>query len=213
NRYYEEDTPHIILNNEELMKELVINERVKNFAWGKLYKTNLIRDIKFKKGVLFEDVFWAHKVMSKVNKYVILNEPLCYYMQREDSIVATYTIKNLDIIEGLKERHDFIKKNYSNLINESYKIILKTNLMHYNLLMLNRDKDKDGIYRKEIQKYIKTNYEELRKSIEDDNKLKRQLYLFMVCPVLNILQIVADKSLRKIKLGKSPLALKRIDNI
>lgn len=212
-RYYKEGKEPIVLNNKELMKELVINERVKNFAWGKLYKTNLIKDIPFKKGVLFEDIFWAHKVMSKVNKYVIVHTPMCYYLQRADSIVATYTIRNLDILKGLKERHDFIKDNYSELINESYKLILTTNLMHYNLLIVNRDKDKDGVNRKEIEKYIKDNYMKLKKSIEDDKRLKRQLYLFNIYPPLNILEVLANKILRGIKVVKQPLLLKRIDNI
>ena len=64
-RYYKEDSDPIILDNKELMYELIVNERVKNFAWGKLYKTDLIKDLLFEKGVLFEDVFWAHNVMSK----------------------------------------------------------------------------------------------------------------------------------------------------
>ena len=98
------------------MKELVINEKVKNFAWGKLYLTKLIRDIPFEKGVLFEDVFWAHQVMQRVNTYVILHQPMFYYYQRSDSIVATYTPRNLDIIKGLKERHQFIEKFYEDLI-------------------------------------------------------------------------------------------------
>ncbi|WP_224773291.1 glycosyltransferase family 2 protein [Metabacillus idriensis] len=125
NRIFSKDDHIIILNNISLMSELVINERVKNFAWGKLYKTDLIKDIPFEKGVLFEDVFWAHKVMHRVNKYVILNQPLCYYYQRSDSIVSTYTLKNLDIIKGLKKRHKFIEEYYKDLTDKSYKVILK----------------------------------------------------------------------------------------
>ena len=59
NRYYLEDMSPVVLNREELMYELVINEKVKNFAWGKLNKSALIKDISFKIGVLFEDVFWG----------------------------------------------------------------------------------------------------------------------------------------------------------
>ncbi|WP_415345289.1 glycosyltransferase family 2 protein, partial [Clostridium perfringens] len=98
NRYYLEDMSPVVLNREELMYELVINEKVKNFAWGKLYKSVLIKDISFKIGVLFEDVFWAHKVMDRVDKYVIIHKPMYYYRQRKDSIVAIYTERNLDIL-------------------------------------------------------------------------------------------------------------------
>ena len=157
-RYYNEDSDPIILDNKELMYELIVNERVKNFAWGKLYKTDLIKDLLFEKGVLFEDVFWAHNVMSRVKKYVICHKPLTYYVQREDSIVANYSVRNLDIIKGMKVRHKFIEENYSEFINESYTLLLKTMFMHYNLLMKNKSKDSDKKYRKEIEEYIITNY-------------------------------------------------------
>src|SRR5699024_2821561 len=101
--------------------------------------------------VLFEDVFWAHQVMHRVNHYLILHKPLFYYYQRDDSIVATYHYRNLDMIRGLKERHDFIEAFYEELIHESYKQLLKGCLIHYNLLVRNRKQDKDGKYRREIK--------------------------------------------------------------
>src|SRR5699024_6338937 len=82
---------HQVLDNQTLMLELVKNKKIKNFAWGKLYQTKLIKKIPFKKGVLFEDVFWAHQVMHHVNRYVILEQPFYYYFQRDDSIVGTFT--------------------------------------------------------------------------------------------------------------------------
>ncbi|MUV36909.1 putative glycosyltransferase EpsJ [Lentibacillus sp. JNUCC-1] len=90
-RHHAHTDPPLLLKNRALMYELVINERVKNFAWGKLYKTELIHDIPFKKGVLFEDVFWAHQVMHRVRRFLIVHQPLCFYYQRDDSIVAAYT--------------------------------------------------------------------------------------------------------------------------
>lgn len=212
NQHYPKNDPPIVLDNKSLMYELVVNERVKNFAWGKLYKTSIIKDIPFEKGVLFEDVFWAHKVMHRLKKFVILNEPLCYYYQRSDSIVSTYTPRNLDIIKGLKERHSFVEKFYKDLIYESYKVILKTSLIHYNLLLMNRKKDKGGLHKKEIQLYIKDNYQNLKRAVEDDKGLKRQLFLFNMHPSLNALFLIFKRVLRKIKLIPQSRGLERINN-
>ena len=200
-RYYSEDMLPIQLNKNELMREIVINERVKNFAWGKLYKTNLIKDLYFEKGVLFEDVFWAHKVMDRVDKYVICHKPMCYYLQRNDSIVSTYTVKNLDIIKGLKERHKFIEENYKELINESYKILTKTILLHYYLLNKNRDKDLDGYYRKELRGYIINNYLNIQKAIKDDKELSNEVKLFKLNYLLSRAYVNINKVLRKVKLN------------
>jgi glycosyltransferase involved in cell wall biosynthesis len=210
NRYYKQEDPPVVLENQKLMYELVINERVKNFAWGKLYKTNIIKDIPFEKGVLFEDVFWAHKIMHKVNTFVLLHQPMYNYYQRSDSIVATYTTRNLDVIKGLKERHRFIEKFYKELIDESYKTILKMSLIHYNLLLRNRDKDVDGVYRKEIQTYIQSNLYQIKKAVKNDKQLKRQLRFFSLHPLFNVLFLGIRKVLRKLRILSQPVVLEQV---
>lgn len=210
-RYHSENDKPVVLDNFSLMKELVINERVKNFAWGKLYKTELIKDISFEKGVLFEDVFWAHQVMQRVNQYVLSNKPLCYYLQRDDSIVSTYSTRNLDIIKGLKERHEFIEKHYPNLSDESYKLILKTSLLHHSLLLRNKDKDNEKIHRKNIQDYINHNYKELYNATYDDRELRLKLKLFRIYPGLNLLVNLTNKALRVLKIKKEPKGLRKIE--
>jgi glycosyltransferase involved in cell wall biosynthesis len=204
------DTP-VLLDNKSLMHELVTNEKVKNFAWGKLYKTNIIRDISFKKGVLFEDVFWAHKVMHRVNTFLILKQPYYYYYQRNDSIVATYTTRNLDIIKGLKERHQFIKNNYEGLTNESLKILLQACLIHYNLLLFNRKIDRDGLHREEIHYYVKNHYAEFKKAVEKDRQLMMHLLFFRIHPYLNVSFLFLKKVLMKLRLRAQQSGLLQVE--
>jgi glycosyltransferase involved in cell wall biosynthesis len=211
NRHYSSDGDPIVLDNKPLMFELVLNEKVKNFAWGKLYKTKLVRDIPFKKGVLFEDVFWAHQVMHRVHTYVILHQPMYYYYQRSDSIVATYTPRNLDIIRGAKERHSFIEKYYADFTDESYKTILKMSLIHYSLLLANRKKDIGGLYRKEIRLYIKENLGQIKKAAQTDQQLRKQLFLFNIHPYFNIGYLLARKVLRNLKILPRPKGLERVN--
>jgi len=211
NRYVQQGNEPICLDNQTLMYELVKNERVKNFAWGKLYKTEIIKDIPFKKGVLFEDVFWAHQVMHKVNRYLLLLQPFYYYYQRDDSIVATYTLNNLDMIKGLKERHRFIEKFYKDLTNDSYQLILKTCLIHYNLLLMNRKKAHMDMHRKNIELYIRNNYQAFKEAVKNDRGLKSQLYLFNLHPYLNILFLGLIKGLRRVKVLSQPAGLKQVN--
>jgi len=212
NRYYADNTPPVVIKDKSiLMSELIINERVKNFAWGKLFKTNMIRNIPFKKGVLFEDVFWAYQVMHLVKTYVLLHQPRYYYYQRDDSIVSTYTTRNLDMIRGLKERHCFIERLYTESIDESYKVILMNSLSHYHLLLRNRNKDKGGLHKKEIRLYMKHHYMELKKAVKRDAHLKKQLQLFHIHPYLNILYLLTSKVLRKCKILPQPTKLQRIN--
>jgi glycosyltransferase involved in cell wall biosynthesis len=211
NRFHQKDEPPIILDNMTLMTELVKNDKVKNFAWGKLYKTNLIKDIPFKKGVLFEDVFWAHQVMYRVQKYVILNQPLCYYFQRNDSIISTYSSKNLDIISGLIERQCFIEKFYQNLTLESYRTLLNTILIHYNLLLIKRKSDKGGLHKKALKQYVRKNYSNFKKATEKDASLNKQLLLFSIHPYVNLAFLALKKALRKLGIGLTINSLEKIE--
>jgi len=211
NRYFSKIDSNTLLNNKELMYELVCNEKVKNFAWGKLYKTDLIKDIPFKKGVLFEDVFWAHHVMQQVHTYVITHTPMYYYFQRSESIVSNYSLRNLDIIEGLKERHNFIEKYYENLVNESFTVILTNCLIHYNLLLMNHGIDSKGIYKKRIESYIKMHYKDFLVAVQENKELKMQLQLFKFNPKLNFCFLALRKIFRKMKILPQPIGLERIN--
>lgn len=210
NRYYGENDDDIVLDKQELMKELVINEKVKNFAWGKLYKSEVVKDILFEKGVRFEDVFWAHKVMDRVDKYVIVHKPLMYYFQRNNSISGNYSLKNTDILKGLFERHIFIQANYTDLKNESYKIILKTLFIHYDIISKIND-SKKNIYLNSIREHILHNYKEFNNSIHDDKYMKNQLKYFKISPWLRGTYIYYIKILKKLKIRKPDQNLKRIE--
>ena len=105
-----------VLGREEAMRELIINDRVKNFAWGRLYKTDLIRNLFFPVGKYFEDSFWQHLVMDRVERYGIIDEPLYYYRQREDSISGKPSNRLTDLLEGNKMRLDFIREKFPDLL-------------------------------------------------------------------------------------------------
>ena len=121
--------------------------------------------------------------MHRVHTFILLHDPLYNYYQREDSIVVNYSVKNLDILRGLKERHNFIEREYHHLIQESYQNLLKQSLIHFNLLLMNRKVDPDYYHRNEVQKYVKNNYLEFYKATENDRQLNLQLRLFINIPI------------------------------
>ena len=148
---------------------------------------------------------------KRVNKYIICHKPMCYYLKREDSIVSTYTVRNLDIIKGLKERHKFIEENYKNLVNESYTILTRTILLHHYLLNKNKDKDLNGEYRKELSDYIINNYSKIQAAIKNDKELSIEVKLFKANYIPYRLYVNMNRVLRKIHLKKQSPPLKRVN--
>lgn len=210
NRWFNETDPYYVLNHYEAMRELIQNERIKNFAWGKLFKASLLYDIPFEKGVLFEDVFWMHQVFARIKKYALLHQPLYFYRQRGNSIVAKYRIKNLDLIRGQIERKEFVANYYPSLISEQDKIIVQSILLHFNLLSLNKEQDPDAIYRLQLRNYVKLNKASFLDSIKMNTRLYWQLKLFLINPKLIHVERLINYSLRKIGIIEDYKELKKI---
>lgn len=80
-RYNDEDGEGLILDNKYLMEELEKNERVKNNIWGKLYKTDLIKEMLVTKQMKVEETRWLHNVMTLMERYIILHKPMIYYVK------------------------------------------------------------------------------------------------------------------------------------
>jgi len=112
----DENTHPFTLTKHEAMKELVKQQYIKNFAWGKLYKTDLIRQIPFRVGVNLEDAFWQHRVIDKAERYGVVSQPLYYYRQRPDSISASLSFGHLNLMQGHEERLLFFQEHYPDLV-------------------------------------------------------------------------------------------------
>ena len=117
NRWIDEKTEPFVLAKVEAMKELLKQQYVKNFAWGKLYKTEIVKKHLFKKGAYFEDSFWQHLIIHEVNQYGVIPTPLYYYRQRSSGISGGFSLKNLDLLKGNEERLAFIRQEYPGLID------------------------------------------------------------------------------------------------
>lgn len=101
----------------EAMEELLRNRLIKNFAWGKLIKTNLAKKYPFVKGVYFEDSYWMYWLVDEARNYTIVNTPLCYYRQRKESISGTFSLRQLDLLKGMELRLLFVFEKYPMFAN------------------------------------------------------------------------------------------------
>lgn len=105
-----------LLDSKEALERLIENVEVKNFAWGKLIRSELAKQEHFPKGKLFEDTFWTHRIIAKTKTYLALKEPLLFYLQRDSSIsYGKFNKRNLDRLEGMLLRYNFISKNCPDL--------------------------------------------------------------------------------------------------
>lgn len=89
------------------LKEATVNSLCKNdcyqlSAWGKIIKRRILEEnrIKFRLGVLSEDIDWCAKVLIYCNCGIVWNCTAYGYRQRMGSISKRVSVKHLDDIEN-----------------------------------------------------------------------------------------------------------------
>lgn len=79
-------------------------------VWNKLYRAELIKDIRFEEGKYCEDQFYCHLAYENVERVVFTSEKLYFYMNRGNSISGTFSPRMLDAIEGMENRIIFAQE-------------------------------------------------------------------------------------------------------
>lgn len=98
----------------------------KQVIWNKIYRSTVIKDIKFPESKLIDDEFWTYKVLGKARKLVSLNSKLYAYRQQEQSVMhRKFSLERLHALEAKTERLKYIECNFPDL-----KSIAKIDLWH-----------------------------------------------------------------------------------
>ena len=149
-------------------------------AWCKLFKREIVGDIRFPVGKLHEDEFTTYKILFNANKVVRTNSTLYRYLQRSGSIMQNKTVKNyLHIFEANVERLEFYKSNAPEEYKEFAKNYLSAVIFSYMFLM-----SASGFKEK---KHIKQKMKAILKELKEDKieiKSKIKVWLKVNFPSL-----------------------------
>ena len=138
-----------------------IIENNSNHVWNKVFRRQVIQDIRFKEGLNFEDILYMTDISLKSFQYSYLKQPVIKYREREGSI-----LKNLD-----KKYVDDYLYAFTYRV-EKYQRIGRDNGYYY--LLYKAYKRYIGL----LNKIAKNNQEDLLKDTYDQyNKYFSELYL------------------------------------
>ncbi|MGB7499460.1 MAG: glycosyltransferase family 2 protein, partial [Moheibacter sp.] len=174
-----------LLDREQTLERLIEQNEIKNFAWGKLIRSEIAKRNLFPEGKYFEDTLWMYRIVSESKRYVLLAEPLMYYFQRTDSISGNFSIRNLDQLELESQRLDLIKTEHPALYKKVLKKFNQKIIQHISLLPNLNETDSE-LYRNQLNHY-RSKYE-----------LKKQFPLDYTVSQNSVLNLIA-KGIGKIK--------------
>lgn len=93
------------------LKELLVDQKVQNYTWNKLYKSSIFNSIRFPVGKFYEDIDIMYHLFESCEKIVYYDIPKYYYVKRRNSIVNYRTYANCkDYFDVSVERYHYIHR-------------------------------------------------------------------------------------------------------
>ena len=156
----------LTVSDEQAISMLIDENKFRQVVWNKLYKRSIIKHC-FLKGIINEDEFWTYKVFGETKRITYINAVMYYYFLREESIMrSNYSLKRLDGLKALIERHEFICERYPNLKDKSNNSVYGSCMYHYQMILKHITDNNKKTSLKQIKKIAKTFYPNL-KTIEN----------------------------------------------
>ncbi len=106
----------VAYRTEEALEELLKGELLCFSACDKLFRRNIIGNIRFPKGRLCEDLPFTYQVIKRSNKVVNIGEVKYFYCYREDSrSKAAFSKRRMDYIHFTRDIYRDIRNSYPRL--------------------------------------------------------------------------------------------------
>lgn len=123
-----------VFEGHDFLRQILSNQsnpRLSNSVWKFLYRRELVKDMTFDKGHLYEDAMYTFPVCINIKVIPFLNEPLYFYRQRSDSIMGTKLSKRH--VEDMLRYQDGIRQVIMTSPNEA--LLKELDCNYYKMLL------------------------------------------------------------------------------
>lgn len=152
----------------EAVTDVLYQKSLLPSAWGKLYRMDLFKDLRFEKGLYYEDLDLFYKVYEKIIKLVRINYPVYFYRQTEGSILNSWNSKRLDVLKVTENLEKYIQSKYPDLLPAAKDRRLSANFNMFALCSLHGNREEA----KQCWEHIRKNRKEslLNSNVRMKNK-------------------------------------------
>lgn len=174
---------------------LLIDDRIRQVVWDKMYRRNAIKDIRFPVGKYHEDIFWIYQAIGNAKSVAIIDYMGYNYFQHPESVMGVgYSLKRLDAVEAKYERLEYVRHNFTDLQDRAVADFLLTCIYHGQMSLLNLSSDDQKAVFRFLESKIKTC--KLQKNIIRTTSIKNLIWFILsklslpfVCKIKNLLKI------------------------
>lgn len=129
-----DDTTNRLVDKDKAMFLLTTDE-IGNYAWNKIYRRSLLKNIKYPVGKNYEDIYTTYKIFNQAESFYLINKSFYFYRQRDGSIMhelnSSKDFNSLkDSINARIQQQAFFKKyNFQRAFEASKKGLIDNYLM------------------------------------------------------------------------------------
>jgi glycosyltransferase involved in cell wall biosynthesis len=155
------DKPHVVVSIEDYLSTIHNIPNNHFNIWSKIFRKELIKDMKFVYGKIHQDALFASEVYLKTDKIGLIFSPLyVYFIDNESISRSKYSLKNLEAIGVMLEVHqNFVSLTSKKTTKESIRKWFTSWLVNnYGLLCMHLELDKDNFFKSKLKSLIKENY-------------------------------------------------------
>lgn len=167
-----------VIDGIEAQKRIWYVECINLSPWGKLYKRDLWKNVRFKECRFYEDYATMHKIYLQVKRFGYLHEPGVNYLVRIGSDVRTYNEKKLGVLDIADDTVVYCQDKQPDLLNAAITKAVSS-YFHIYLNMPENDTKYDAYY-KRIRKFIRKYRWNVLKDKRAKKKVKIALLISMI---------------------------------
>ena len=157
-----EFSDYIIENTPDIFYRMLPDSKnsIRFMVWNKLYKRDVIGDIRFLEGQIYEDLHFERCVMQRVNRLLAISEPFYHYRQcRPGNTSSLFKIQKLVKFEELDQYICYLEEiGIAEYVNGYIKYALDSAIEIYsNASMLKQNQKIKSLIFDNYKKYYKKN--------------------------------------------------------
>ena len=102
----------------DAIQDILYDRRFRAVVWNKLYKREILNNEKFEIGRFHEDEFFSFRIFDKAKQLAYVDIPLYNYRQRHGSIMTSFSLQHLDMLDAYLSRIKLLEEKYSDLVSK-----------------------------------------------------------------------------------------------
>lgn len=162
-----DDGKTTVYSSREAIREVIQDKLIYSYFWDKLYRKEMFSELRFRKGIILEDIATMYKIFMCAGNIVTCNVPKYYYLQRNNSLLHVRDeALNWDQFWVYRERAEVLQENYPELRELSVVSLLKYSVSAYSYLLLQEELSEEQQEHKEVIKNTIFQYRQELKEFE-----------------------------------------------